>query len=271
LYVSDSSVDRVIEKLKVDIVIINRWFSINSLVANPSKYQLMFLGLKQPEGNMSINIGKSTIMATNEVELLGVTIDKKLSFSSHIKKLCKYANNKLYAIIRMRKYLSIPQAKLLVNTYVLSYFSYCPLLWMFCYKKEMSLINRVHKRALRTIYNNFTLELDELLVMNNSCSIHTKHLRTLMTEIYKSLRKENPELLWNIFESKCTQYNLRNKMLINLPKAESTTFGTNSLAFKGSLIWNTLPNFIKASPTQSIFLKRIKTWNGENCTCKICR
>ena len=93
----------------------------------------MFFGLKQPEGNMSINIGKSTIMATNEVELLGVTIDKKLSFSSHIKKLCKYANNKLYAIIRMRKYLSIPQAKLLVNTYVLSYFSYCPLLWMFCY------------------------------------------------------------------------------------------------------------------------------------------
>ena len=51
-------------------------------------------------------------------------------------------------------------------------------------------------------------------------------------------------------------------MLINLPKAESTTFGTNSLAFKGSLIWNTLPNFIKSSPTQSIFLKGIKTWNG---------
>ena len=51
------------------------------------------------------------------------------------------------------------------------------------YIKEMSLINRIHKRALRTIYNNSNLELDELLLMDNSCNIHTKHLRTLMVEI----------------------------------------------------------------------------------------
>ena len=271
LYVSDTTVDKVIEKLKTDILNINKWFSNNSLVANPSKYQLMFLGLRQSEENLSIKIGNSTIMATDEVELLGVIIDNKLSFSNHIKRLCKYANNKLYAIIRMRQYLSTSQTKLLINSYVLSYFSYCPLLWMFCYKKEMSLINRIHKRALRTIYNNFTLELDELLLIDSSCSIHTKHLRTLMTEIYKTLRKENPELMWNIFETKCIPYNLRNKMLINLPKAESTTFGTNSLVFKGSLIWNTLPNNIKNSPTQSIFRKKIKTWNGENCTCRLCK
>ena len=60
-------------------------------------------------------------------------------------------------------------------------------------------------------------------------------------------------------------------MLVNLPKAVSTTYGTNSLAFKGSLIWNTLPNFIKDSPSLTVFLNRIKEWNGENCTCNICK
>ena len=164
LYVSDKTVDRVIYRLKTDIFIINKWFSNNSLVANPSKYQLMFLGVKQTEVDLCIKIGKAKIMATDKVELLGVIIDDKLSFSNHISKLCKYANNKLYAIIRMRKYLSISQTKLLVNSHVLSYFLYCSLLWMFCYKKDMLLINKIHKRALRTTYNNYTLELDELLL-----------------------------------------------------------------------------------------------------------
>ena len=58
----------------------------------------MFLGLKKSETNLSIKIGKSKIMATDEVELLGIIIDNKLSFSKHINKLCKDANNKLHAI-----------------------------------------------------------------------------------------------------------------------------------------------------------------------------
>ena len=236
LYVSDKTIDRVIQRLKTDIFNINEWFSNNSLVANPSKFQLMFLGVKHSENNLFIKIGDSTIMATEKVELLGITIDNKLSFSTHINMICKAANNKLYAIIRLRKYLSTSQTKLLVNSYVLSYFSYCPIIWMFCHKKDMSLINKLHKRALRTVYDNYTLELDQLLQIDNSSNIHTKHLRILMAEIYKTLKKDNPKLMWDIFKTKSTPYNLRNEMLVNLPKALSTTFGTNSLVFKGGLI-----------------------------------
>ena len=230
----------------------------------------MFLGVKHYK-NLFINFGDAKIEATEKVELLGVTIDNKLSFSSHINMICKAANDKLCAIIRLRNYLFIPQTKLLVNSYVLSYFSYCPLLWMFCNKKDMTLINKVHKRALRTVYDNFTLDLDELLLIDKGCSIHTKHLRTLMTEIYKTLRKENPQLMWDLFSIKSVSYDLRNKLLLNLPKTQTSTFGTNSLIFNGSLAWNTLPNYIKDSPTLTVFLNRIKKWNGDNCTCKLCK
>ena len=70
-----------------------------------------------------------------------------------------------------------------------------------------------------------------------------------MTEIYKSLNKINPEIMWDIFKVKHAPYNFGNKMLTNLPSAKSTTYGTNSLVFKGSLIWNSLPNSVKDSPT----------------------
>ena len=270
LYVSDKTIDKVIIRLKTDIFKIDEWFSNNSLVANPSKFQLMFLGVDDSK-DLFINIHNSKIIATEKVELLGVSIDNKLSFSNHINNLCKTANNKLCAIIRLRKYLSTSQTKLLINSYVLSYFSYCPLIWMFCHKKDMALINKLHKRALKTVHNNFTLDFDELLKIDKSCSIHTKHLRILMTEIYKTLNKKNARLLWDIFSTKSIPYNLRNKMLVNLPKAVSTTYGTNSLAFKGSLIWNNLPNLIKDSSSLTVFLNRIKEWNGESCTCNICK
>ena len=93
----------------------------------------------------------------------------------------------------------------------------------------MILVNKVHKRALRTIYNNYNLEHDELLQIDKSCSIHTKHLRLLMIEIYKTLKKENPKLMWNIFALKNIAYNLRNEMSLNLQKVISSNFGTNSL------------------------------------------
>ena len=270
LYVSDNTIDKVMYRLKSDLSKLNHWFSINSLVANPSKFQLMFLGLKAST-NLSLNIENLKIVATDKVDLLGVCIDNKLSFSTHITNICKAANNKLSAIIRLRNYLSISQTKLLINAYVLSYFSYCPLIWMFCRKKDMLRMNKLHKRALRTIHNNFQLNLNELLLLDKSCSIHTKHLRTLMTEIYKSLNKENSKLMWDIFLLKNVPYNLRNKSLVNLPQANSSTYGTNSLIFKGSIIWNTLPNFIKSSPSLNIFLSRIKNWNGDNCTCNLCK
>ena len=91
---------------------------------------------------------------------------------------------------------------------------------MFCFKKDIDIINRLHKRALRTIYDNFTLDREQLLQIDKSCSIHTKHLRTLMTEIYKSLRKENPQIMWDIFTNKYTHYDLGNKSLVVLSKVK---------------------------------------------------
>ena len=224
IFACDVSVESVISRLNKDLYIINHWFKNNSLVANPSKFQLMFLGVKNVH-NISINIFGNEIKSQTEVELLGVTIDNKLSFSSHIKNICKSASNKLCAILRLRNLMSIKQTKLLINAHVLSNFFYCPLIWMFCGKGNMSRINKIHERALRTIYNNFNLNLNELLVLDNGCTIHQKHLQFLMIEVFKSVNHKNPELLWELFCPKEQPYNLRNQMLVKLPTAKSTKYG----------------------------------------------
>ena len=142
---------------------------------------------------------------------------------------------------------------------------------MFCGKGDMSRINKIHKRALRTIYNDFNLNLDELITLDNSCTIHQKHLQFLMIEVFKSLNHYSPELMWDLFCRKQQPYNLRNQLLTQLPTAKSTRYGINSIIFRGSLIWNTLPNCFKISPTLSIFKNSIKSWKCNYCTCIYCK
>ena len=88
---------------------------------------------------------------------------------------------------------------------------------MFCSKKHFNMVNKTHHRALCAIFFRFDLSLEELLSLSNSPSIHTKHLQMLMTEIYKSINKLNPSFMWNLFEVKEVNYNLRSKRILKLP------------------------------------------------------
>ena len=70
-----------------------------------------------------------------------------------------------------------------------------------------------------------------------------------MIEVYKSLNHLNPEYVWEFFVKKDAQYNLRSKGLCKLPSVSSQRYGLNSLTFRGSLLWNTIDDEIKLSPS----------------------
>ena len=63
---------------------------------------------------------------------LGVTIDNKLTFKSHIKNLCKKASQKIGALSTLSNQLNDFQKRLILNSIVKSHFTYCPLVLMIC-------------------------------------------------------------------------------------------------------------------------------------------
>ena len=240
------------------------------MAANPEKFQIMFLGLNE---NTSINfdIGNVSINSTNHVKLLGVTIDNKLDFSKHIEAICKQASQKTSAILRIRNYISIDKASKLVHAFILSRFFYCPLIWMFCNRKCSELINKTHKRALRTLLFDFNLTFDELLKKTGQLSIHCRHLQFLLIEVFKSLNKENPKFMWDIFQIKTSKYNLRAVNTLKLETPKTNKYGLNSIVFRGSLLWNYIPNELKKSLSLSDFKSKVKKYKSFKCTCLSCR
>ena len=246
------------------------WFESNMMVANPSKFQFMFMGLGH-DYKLCMEIDDMVITTVQQVKLLGVVIDSKLKFDDHVKSLCLKANRNVSALSRAAKVIDPPKCKLLYNSFVMSNFRYCPLIWMFCGRTANNEINRVHKRALRILLKDYDASFDELLIRNDEKTVHVQNLQKLMIEVYKSLNHENPSFLWDLFTRKEINYNLRIKDILTLPKASTASFGTNSIAFRGSILWNSTPDVIKNSNTVSVFGKNIKNWTGEGCNCKICK
>ena len=112
-------------KLSNDTHIVLNWFKVNSMVANPGKFQIMFLGSKIDNCKITFAIENKQIKCKREVKLLGITIDEKLTFTKHIANICSLANNRLRALTRIRRLLSTEQTK--SEAYILSAFKYCPL------------------------------------------------------------------------------------------------------------------------------------------------
>ena len=218
-----------------------------------------------------ISVAGVNITATETVKLLGIEIDNKLSFEHHIRKLCKSVNNKTNALLRIRNYIDVLKARQILNSYILSTFNYCCIIWMFCSKKCNNSIDKAHKRALRAVYQNWNGSLEELLDVDGSVKIHTRNLRVLLTEVFKSLNKLNPMFMWEIFESKVTPYSLRSGKSLTLPPTINRRYGIEGLLFRASLTWNNLPQHIKALKKLPKFKSVIKTLTPLKCSCKLCQ
>ena len=93
-----------------------------------------------------------TLKNSNEEEILGVTIDRKLTFHQHIKKMCRKAGQKLSALLRLSPYLDTNKRKTIYTTMVKSQLNYCSLVWMFCPRRSNN-ISKLQERAFRITYD----------------------------------------------------------------------------------------------------------------------
>ena len=135
---------------------------------------------------------------------------------------------------------------------------------MFSSKQDLTKINNCQKRALRAVYNNYKENFECLLQLSGSSLIHTVHLRFVMSEVFKSLHRLNPKFMSELFIEKKLIYQLRKGSQLIIPIANTITFGLNSVFFRASILWNSLPNNMKNVFTLNLFNINIKKWQGEN-------
>ena len=96
IYSCGIDLHEIVTNLESDLSRLLEWFTNNGMVANPKKFQLMFLGLKG-QRRLRLNINENKLSVTDHVKLLGIEVDNKLKFNKHVKTLCSKVNKKISA------------------------------------------------------------------------------------------------------------------------------------------------------------------------------
>ena len=117
----------ILGKLEKGIQSMFDWFSENFLKSNVDNCHLI------ASSNVPVDVQISDIKVTSEsrVKILDIHIDSRLNFGYHVSQLCKKASEKLHALARIFEYVESSKHRVLVNSFITSKFSYCPLIWMF--------------------------------------------------------------------------------------------------------------------------------------------
>ena len=186
-------------------MILHKWFRENHMVQNRGNCHYIVICDDDPSHKIILN--NNEIASSNEEKRLGILLDSKLNFDSHITSLCKKAGQKLSALARTNHYLTPDQKFLLLNSIVKSQFSYCPLIWMITSRYLNNALNSIHKRALHLICNDYEISCDRILENNKQKSIHQKKLAI---EIYKFQAGLTPPITSDLFVTRENNYNLRN-------------------------------------------------------------
>ena len=171
-----------------------------------------------------IKIGQQLIANSKTRKVLGVNFHNRLNFEYHIKKICKKASQKLYALARISNFMSYNQRKIIMNAFISSKFNYCPLVWM-CHSRSLNTqINNIHHRALSIVYRDHTSSFETLLLKSVSISIHHRNIQLLATEIFKTLNNLSPSIMSEIFKLKKTTYALRTGICLQAISPRTTTW-----------------------------------------------
>ena len=243
------------------------WFETNFMKANPEKFQ----GFSITDSNeLSLALGDISISIEDTVKLLGLHIDDKLVFDLHISKICKKAAFHVNAIRRLAKYLNRDGLLKLFHAFIRSNFQYANIIWHFTSNSNVFKMEKLQRRALRIILNDYTSSYRDLLLKANTCSLYISRVKAIAIETFKCINKMNPKFLHDFFTINDSGYNLRDTMKILPPKVRTTTYGLNSFKYEACRIWNTLPKEFKVITELPVFISLITKWPGPQCACSNC-
>ena len=266
-FACEKDIPTVLNKLQEDSTSMMRYLEDNYLKGNPDKFHLLLS--KTDKNKFHLNIENNIIENSDTQKLLGITIDNELKFDIHVANLCKKASQKLHALARISKYMSLRQRRIIMKSFINSQFGYCPIVWMFHSRTLNRRINNIHERSLRIVYEDYKSSFEELLQKDNTVTVHERNIQTLAVEVFKVKIGMAPKIMEDIFQLKERDL-YQTKFPFKSHNVRTTYYGTETATFLGPKIYNILPSYLKEIDNLYEFKRLIKTWKPTKCPCRLC-
>ena len=164
LFADDSLLYRVIKtdedqmKLQEDLNKLQQWESTWKMEFHPKKCQVIRITNKIHKKVHTYNIHGIQLEETDSAKYLGITIDNKMNWNTHINNICNKANATL-GFLRRNIYMCPPKVKeKCYEVYVRPTLEYCGSVWDPHTKSNIDKIERIQRRAARFVLNDYNYE-----------------------------------------------------------------------------------------------------------------
>ncbi len=127
--------------------------------ANPTKFQLMMNDSNRTklEPEPTFKLQSTTLENEDSVKLLGIKIDRDVTFKEQISNVCRKAGLQL-SILKQPSFILNTKVKMAaLHSSIKSLLQYCPLVWVNQSKGGMSSLENLQERGLTFVYNNYIL------------------------------------------------------------------------------------------------------------------
>ena len=252
-YVTSKTVDDCVNKLNQLAREINTWSQENKMAINIRKTEAMIINRKKFMGPLTpISIGGNIIEYKENSKLLGVYIDNKLNWDTHIDKVYKQFSQKL-SILKKSKFLPTKVLEEIYFKTVIPTTTYAMTVWGTCASSKLQKVENQHIRAARLI-KNIPRTVDSNKVVEVACSKNLGYMynKKVVTEMYKIIKGKGEHALKDKFTMSLYK---RNRLQVIRPRSE---FERNTLSSRGPVLWNALPETVKEAKNIKNFKYKLK-------------
>ena len=242
---------------------VHRWFFENYMVFNAGKCHFMCLWNKTE--NETFLFHNILMENSKEQKIIGVVIDNKLNFKSHVSELCKTASQKVTVLSTLSSYQQNSEKKLIFNSIIKSQFRFCPLVWIICSRTLNNMINKLHERSLRIILNDYSSNFNILLENNNDICNHHRNIQVLLIEVFEMKNGLATAIMESVLNKRFNTYNLRNFQEFATGRRRTVWYGLETHGYCYPQLWTLLFKSLKEMNSLSQFKRNIKHWICRDC------
>jgi len=242
------------------------WNMKNMLKTNPDKTEILHFSSrfnKHSTALSTITLSGSTVVIKPKAKNLGVILDKTLSFNDHINDICKKVFCAIRSIGRIRKYVNEASLKKLINALVISRLDFCNSLLHGLPNYQLEKLQRLQNTAARMITGSTkNTHITPVLKKLHWLPINARIKFKLFLTTYKILHGLAPDYLNDTIKLYRPTRPLRsqNHQLLTTTPFKTNCYGARSFSNAAPRLWNTLPEYIKNSPSLSTFKTNLKTY-----------
>lgn len=250
------------KNLHDDLKTLIEYFRINKLTLNISKSNIINIKNSNRSTPNNLTITKNSfpeVKVVDESKYLGIFIDNRLNWSTHINSLLLKLNQITGIIYKIRHKLSLHVLLLIYHSLFNSHLSYITAVWGNACNALVNKIQIAQNKFLRTIFNlpARSHSVDLYTKFKNIYPVRGLYIIQSCCFIFSCLSNQTHSN--TIFEPSTHEHDTRNHDSLQRPNI-STLAGERSISFKGAQLYNIFTNKFGNCTSLSIFKKQLTSF-----------